>query len=546
MLSRLHRLWCLSSVVYREVAFQSIFALNLGALYPQRNESSIKKLVRSVRVNTLFGKILTSIFIAGFAFATTFLLSKQIDISNVEFIVVSIVSVYIAVVFFFISFMGLQMTTSFISTKTVEVLKSLPLGRRDISIIMLFTFIRVFDTPLITALLAFPLIYAYTTRSVTGGLASFFSIIITEVFALALVMFLARFFYAKIAVGGGSIWRSIMRIIYMLIWILPTLGVYIVMNFASDIVKIVLKSVEIPSPLAFLLALMYPFAFGFLIFYATFTKIENLSILALSFTSIIGYVALMVYAIRWMRLVIVRLSFSQFINRIHDVGEVSIKICSSWLGLVKKDLRVASRSPAYASVFTLPSIQMIVVVLTLSGGKTAGLGLPYVLGVIATASLLTLLIPPTLFSVEVVASSYTRSLPISKRTLVGSKAILTTLIYIISLIVLLVITLILDVMNTLLPTVGAIQIPAVSAASIVELLILARKPLGQALVAANLYTRISNLILVIIPGITVAILPIIATITAFILTQQLIIPVFLLTTLLEFILALCCLFFMKN
>ncbi|MEM1546597.1 MAG: hypothetical protein QXP91_09075 [Candidatus Methanomethylicia archaeon] len=544
MLSNLYRLWHISSVVYKEVAFQSIFALHLGALYPQRSESSIRKLVSSVKLNTWLGKILTSIFIAGFAIATVFLLSKQVNISNIELTVVSIISVYLAVILFFIVFMGLQMTTSFISTKTIEILKSFPLDRKDISLIMFFTFIKIFDVPLITALLVFPLVYIYTTCSVIGSLASLFSIIVTEVFALALVMALARFFYMKIAVGSRSIWRNILRVIYMLIWILPTLGIYILMNFASDIIKMVLASMEIPLPLIFILAVTYPFAFGFLIFYATFTQIGNPLILALSLTSIIGYCVLIVYAISWMKIMIVNISFSQYLHHVNNVGDLSINVSSPWLGLVKKDLRVASRSPAYTSVFMLPSVQMVIIVLTMSRGEI--IGLLYILGVVVTASLLTVLIPPMLFSVEVVASAYTRSLPIRKRTLIGSKTILTIFIYMISLLVLLAMTLILGITNPLLLILGVMQIPAVSAASIIELLILARKPLGQAIVAVNLYTRISNLILVIIPGIILVILPIIVIAMVFIITQQLILSVLLLTTLLEFILALRCLFSIKN
>lgn len=546
MLARFPELWRISGIVYREVVFQSIFALHLGALYPQRSESNIRRLVRSVKVNTWFGKVLTSVFIAGFAIATVFLLSKQVNIPNIELTVVSIVSVYLAVVLFLIAFMGLQMTTSFISTRAVEVLSSLPLGRGDISIIMLFTFIRIFDVPLATALLVFPSVYTYTTYSVIGGLASLLSVITTEVFALALVMALSKFFYVKIAVGGGSMWRSILRIIYMIIWILPTLGIYIVMNFASSIVEMVLKPVGIPLPLTLLLAVMYPFTFGFLIFYATFTQIGDPAILALSLTSFIGYIMLAVYAVKWIRLVVMGLSFSQSINYMQVVGDTFIKVSPPWLGLVKKDLRVASRSPAYASIFMLPAIQMVIIVLTTLEGGLVELGLPYVLGVIMTASLITVLIPPTLFSVEVVASAYTRSLPIRRRTLIWSKAILTTFIYMISLAVLLVTALILGIGNSLLLTIGAMQTPTVLAASIVELLILARKPLGQSIVATNLYTRISKLILVIVPGLIVVALPIIATIIALILTQQLILPVLLAATLLELTVASSILLYVKN
>ncbi|MEM3672855.1 MAG: hypothetical protein QW468_01315 [Candidatus Bathyarchaeia archaeon] len=236
---KITELWRLSHTVYKEVSFQSIFSLRTGAILP-RKESDIERLVKNAEVNTLISKILTTIFIAAFGFSfflSTTTITGPTETSK-ELVVAGGVTAFLAILLFLIAFMGLQVATSFVSSKIAEILSTLPLSKRDISQLVFLSFIRIFDIPLIVALTIFPIIYAASSGSFLGGLVSFLSVGVTEIFALALTISLARFFYSRIlSLGGRSMWKALLRFIFLIIWILPSFGAYLVVNFAVQIAQ---------------------------------------------------------------------------------------------------------------------------------------------------------------------------------------------------------------------------------------------------------------------------------------------------------------------
>jgi len=124
-----------------------------------------------------------------------------------ELAVVGCFSVYMLSLFFLLVMLGLQATTSLIATKAFEILGSFPISRRDVSKIALLSFLRIFDIPLIVALLIFPATFFLVVRSFFGSLASLFAVVLTEIFALALTIGLAKFFIQKLLAVGEA--RSI-------------------------------------------------------------------------------------------------------------------------------------------------------------------------------------------------------------------------------------------------------------------------------------------------------------------------------------------------
>jgi hypothetical protein len=100
-----------------------------------------------------------TVFIAVFAFVGFYSMTGAINVSGLskELMIVGSVGTFMAIVLFLISFMGLQISTSFVSSKVVEVLSPLPLSSRDVSNIIFLCFLRIFDIPLLTAIVT-PLI----------------------------------------------------------------------------------------------------------------------------------------------------------------------------------------------------------------------------------------------------------------------------------------------------------------------------------------------------------------------------------------------------
>jgi hypothetical protein len=528
-------LWRLSGKIYKEVSFQSIFSLRAGSTLPQ-GRRDIKQLVANARVNTFISKLVTTVFITIFALVVflPLIIGELGPAVPAEAAVQGGVSAFLAVVLFLIVFMGLQISTSFVSSKIVDVLSPFPLSKRDISRIVFLCFIRIFDIPLIAAAVVFLAVYFLIGGSVLGGLISLVGIIVTEIFALALTTVSARFFYLKVASAGGrSKWQTFLRLVFMFVWILPTLAAYFVVNFAREIVSSFAYLTQGFSSLSQILVLVYPFSYGFLVSYTTFFREVNYATLGLSIVSSIAYTIVAYYCLKWLTQTVRKIGLGATIRSLREaVKDTHISPQIPWLGIIRKDLRVASRAPSYASLFLLPVIQTVVLAVTFSSFNEVGLSTA--LGILTGISMITLLLPPTLLSIEGLGSAYTRHLPMKKRTLITAKTLLSTVTYMISLVVLSIVAYALGKNFSSILTFGMTHVLSVAAAIMLELTILMRKFWKEGFALGNIYSRISTYILILIPGYIVAAIPIVSAFVAFFFAAPLALPVFFTIAVVEF------------
>lgn len=468
-------LWRISNKVYKEVSFQSIFALRGGASLPQKDKN-VLQIAKRAETNTLISKILTTIFIVVFGLSVFIhSIAGYGAGASREFAMIGGATAFFAALLFLMAIMGLQVTTSLISSRILDVLGHLPLSRNEISRIALITFIRIFDIPLFVALVAFPIIYAIQSGSAVGSFISFIGIAVTEIFALTFTIGLARFFYSSVLRGGGrSKASTLLRFIFLIVWILPTLGVYLVINLAGQIVTL-FASMAQTLQISNCIVIIYPFSFSLLMSNFAFPgQLNNLTI-GLSAAASVGYVILGAYCLKHIGASIRRV-FSEAEEKaaMHaQIMEVSIQPSRSWLGIIRKNLRIASRSPAYASLFLLPAIQTVV--LMLSFLSLGDISLNITIGILFGISFVSLMLPPTLLAIEGLASSYTRSLPLRRRTMIVAKAAVATLTYTLSLLILLIAAVFLRRNFSLILTFGAMHIFSIAAASMLVLSIFVKK-----------------------------------------------------------------------
>lgn len=515
--------------------------MRAGSGLPQRGRTNIKQLIQTARFNILISKILTTIFVASFAFILFVFPMSETGSGNAsrELTVAVSVSTFLASIMFLMIFMGLQVATSFVSSEIADVLSPLPLSRQDISNIIFICFIRIFDLPLITAIIGLISAYLLVGGTILGGLIVFAAIIVTEIFALALTIGLARFFYAKIASGGGrSRWKTVQRFIFMIVWILPTFGTYLILNSAAQIAMTFASFAQSLSSTSQLITLAFPFSLGFLVSFATFPQQADLVALTLSAVSSIGYVALAVYCFRWVTRSVRKIGGGAIASAPREVvKDTIIRPQKPWLGIIRKDLRIASRSPSHATLFLFPVLQTVLLAISFSTMSATGAdswGFSVTLGALTGVSMVTLLLPPTMFSIEGLASAYTRSLPLRKRTLIFAKTVLTMTTYLSSLAVLFIVAVYLGRDFGFILTFGLIHAFSVAAACMLELKILANKFWSEGFAMGNVYARLSMFILILLPGYVIAAIPIIAVFITLSFNEQLILPVFLAIALAEF------------
>jgi hypothetical protein len=529
-------LWRLSSKVYKEVSFQSIFSLRAGSGLPQDGRRNVKQLVSSARMNTIISKLFTTVFIAGFAFIVFLptIMGDSGPTMSLEVALPGSVSAFLTAVLFLIVFMGLQMSTSFVSTKIVDFLSPLPLSRSEISRIVFLCFVRIFDIPLISAGIVFLAVYFLIGGSVVGGIISLVAIAVTEIFALTFTIVSARFFYSRVArAGGKSIWQAFLRLAFMLVWILPTFTAYFVLSFGSQIVQFFAYLTQGYSTLSHLLILVYPFSYGFLVSYTSFFHSVDYVTLILSVASCTTYVGIAAYCVKWVTRTVRDISTGTVVRGTREVvKDTFIKPQVAWLGILRKDLRVASRAPSFASLFLLPVVQTVAVAIAFPSIGVVGINT--VLGILTGISMFTLLLPPTLLSIEGLASTYTRHLPLTKRTLITAKTLLATLTFILSLMVLSIVSFALGRDFSLILIFGAVHSFSIASAVMLELSLLLRKMWREGFAVGNIYSRISTYILILIPGYVMAAVPMICALVAFFVAPPFVLLAFLVAAVTEF------------
>ena len=380
-----------------------------------------------------------------------------------------------------------------------------------------------FDIPLIAAAVVFLSAYFLVGGSLFGGLLLLLATAITEIFALALTVGSARFFYSRVAGGGGrSRWQTLVRLLFMIVWILPTFGAYIVVSFAGNIVQ---SLTSLTQSILHFIVLIYPFSYGFLVSYLTFHRATDYTALGYSIAASIVYAFVALFCYRWVTQTVRTIGGGGVIARAKGiVKDTQIKPQIPWLGIIRKDLRVASRVPSFASLFLLPAMQTII--LSISFSSLSNLTLIVTLSALIGISMITLLLPPTLLSMEGLASAFTRSLPMRKRTLISAKTLLSIVTYLISMVVLFFVAVYLKRDFTLILTYGLVHALAVSAGIMLELTLLTRKFWKEGFAVGNIYSRLTTYILTLIPGFVIVALPIVTAFVAFVYAENLVLPIF--------------------
>jgi len=510
---------------------------------PQKERKSVEQLVRNAEVNTLISKMITTIFMTIFGAAVfgPLVFGASSGLPK-ELVLAGGISAFLAVVLSLITIMGLQVTTSLVSSKVAELLSPLPLSKGDASKIIFFCLVRIFDIPLVGAMVILLSAYFLAGGSLVGSVVVFAGISVTELFALASTIVLARFFYTRVASGGGrSRWNAFLRLVFMLVWILPSFGTYLLVNFSTEVVQSFASTTQVVSSSMQYLLLVYPFSFGFLASFATFGGFNYVA-LSFSLISSITYVGLAVFSLKWVLRYVGSMGIGGYVTVAREtVKDTLIKPKVPWLGIVRKDLRVASRSPSYASLFLLPPIQAGV--LALSFSSFGEVGLASALGILTGISLVTLVLPPTLLSIEGLASVYTRSFPIRRNTVISAKAALSLSTYFLSLTILLTVTALMQRDFSLILVFGVVHMLSIAAAVLLELLLLANRFWKEGFAVGNIYARLSTYILVLVPGFVVALIPIGAAILTYFIVENLTLIVFFGVAVLELslmILAITC------
>ncbi len=325
----LSELWKSSGIFYHELAFKSLMDMRRANF----SERAIRKVLDNSLVSMTINKIfLTLIFLIAAIFA------------GVQHTPLSYASFLLLVTFMFALFF-LQSVTYFFQVN-FDILSTLPLTLKNKNKIMVLTFLRIFDIPLLANILIFPIVVGFSSGPI-AAVPALVGIIMAEIFAVAIVTYFSRIFYRKLA-SPSSGWKAAVRFIFIIIWGSAFFILYAVMIWMPIIYEKIEKFEPLINTYGLLLKLIFPFNIAYLI--------TNLDIVALLSTLLFIFLAYLSW--NWLKHAI-----GEKINvEVQEIGEIKLKSSSPLHAMLRKDFKVTTRNPGLAMLLLLPAMEGLLLI----------------------------------------------------------------------------------------------------------------------------------------------------------------------------------------
>ena len=476
------RAYELQAGAFPELAYEAIYAVRQGNIPPSFPPSEIT--TRSLR-RVLQSKILVSGLLALLALGTIVVLSsraQELLAPNLTeplydaTVLVGLLVLELALIWW----TGLQVLPTFLSSPILPTLETLPVPSQTVDRVGFLLFLRLFDLPIATTLVVTPIAVGLALHSPIAGLAILPGAFSVAVFALVLSLTTGRFFVRHVQASPGGASRMALRWAYLVLWAIPAFAMYGYVTIGPRAVSW-LSGVVATGPAGLVDGLLatYPFPLASLPALATtgtlsWTGSGSLPV-AVVLVGSTAYGAATVLLGAWLLRAPRALATTRAIGALSTAGTRALETRSAPVFILLKDLRVASRTPAYAFLILLPLLDAVAIgAWTLLSDPDPAAALNIALAAVATAALLATFFSPAFFAIELMGYSYTRTLPLLPRSLIFGKVLLVAAVYLASAGTVLVIALtkVFDPVSFLVFL--AAELPAVLAAAFLELGILER------------------------------------------------------------------------
>ena len=509
----------LSDVAFTELSFQAIYAFRQGNLAPP---GPAKTAVARARRRVAQSKAVVSFVLALLALGAAVALRAAVyrgsfltSVVPLGLFQAGVLTGLLVLEVAFLWWTGMQVLPTFLSSGVLPVLESLPIDDPTLRRTAALLYLRLFDLPALTVLVATPLAIGLVLGPI-AGLAILPGAIAVVGLSLGLSLVTGRFFLRRVQGSRGGGGRTVVRWTYLVLWLIPVFSMFIFVVAAPAFLEwLGHLAMHGPSLGSQLLLLAFPFPLAALPALAS-SGPAGLGLDSAGWGFLIGglggYAALTAWSVVWV------LSSVRQVGLIPPIAElpasvsvVELRPQRPVLAVLTKDLRIASRTPGYAFLILLPVLDAIAIgLLTYLSPPGSSTAFSIALGAVTTAAILATFFGPAFFAIEVFAYSYGRTLPLKDRTLVSGKVVLVTALYLVASATVLGISLARIFEPGLFTVFIAAELPAVGAAAFLELGILFRRARSHGLPITNLYASAWTAFAVSVPGVVIAAAPLVA------------------------------------
>lgn len=515
----------LANVGYKELAFQAIYA------YRQGNEPSSlapETIVATARRRVFQSKALVAGFFGFISLGTILILNPSLELvigrgMPVGLYVGAVLTALLLLETVLFWWTSLQILPTALTSGVGRVLETLPVDSRTLDRASFLIFLRLFDLPAATLLVLTPLSVGIALNILVPGslawlaaLALIPGVVVVEILALALAIKSAEFFVHHVQGTGGGSRRTVARWVYLVAWSVPAFSIYGFFAVVGQFLHL-LQNLAASPMFGGLYALyaIFPVPFGMIVPYlgglpAVGVQTSDPLGLILVVGAVLAYGELFFLAGRWLVRAPRRLFLANSpVREEPTTAPPPFAARSPALAVMTKDLRIASRTPAFAVIVIVPLLQALAlgsVTLISSPADSRGV---FSLGVsaVASAALLATFFGPAFFAVEVIGQAYTRSLPLRSRSLVAGKVLLVVAVYIGAAGIVLGLTAARLGSPLLFLAFAVAELPAMVAAALAEFGLLVRRSEKRGIPIVNLYSSAWTALAVSLPGLVIAGIP---------------------------------------
>jgi predicted permease len=507
--------WELARPAYEELAFQAIYAVRQGNPPPQIPSDQLRSTaLRRVRQS----KALISALLAIMALGTIFAFAPSFEI---RFIVMprglyvsSVLAALLVLQLTLLWWTGLQVLPSYLGSGIISLLGSLPVDARTLRRVALLLLARLFDAPALTCLIVTPIAVGIALDSPVAALLVVPGVLGAVVLSIALALVTGRFFLRRVQGAPGGVGPTLLRWAYLILWAVPAFTMYGFLAIAPGLLRYIAGLALVgPAPVLTGIYAIFPFPFATLPALGANLGLGGPYTFApLPVAIALGaYAAALVLVGVWLRDAPLRLA-SEGLHGAPVTARAArpLTVLGPAAAVLRKDLRTASRSPGYALLILLPLLDAGALGLWTFIAAPQGVNvLGIAIGAVVSAALLATFFGPAFFAIEVMGYSYVRTLPITQRSVLRGKVALVGLIYGTATGIVLALTLLRVFSPWVFIAFAVAELPAILAASILELALLFRRARRQDVPITNLYAGAWWAVAVSLPGLLVAAAPLV-------------------------------------
>lgn len=507
--------WRLADPAYTELAFQAIYAVRQGNLPPSLPPDEV---ARRARRRVLQSKLLVSALLGFLSLGTFLILSPAVVhlfvIPSGLYLATGLGSV-VVLQMIMLWWTGLQVLPAYLASGALPLLGALPVPSRQLRRVALVLLLRLFDAPALTCLVLTPLVAGVALGSWVAAVLLVPAVLAALVFAIALALVSGRFFVRHVqgARGGGG--RTLLRWGYLVLWAIPAFAMYGFVAIGPAFVRFVATlALQGPSALLDVVFLAFPFALTALPAYGLGLPTGGAGG-ALSAPAVLlaaaGYAALLVLAAAWLRSAPLRLALEAPYGPALGTGPTrELRPTGVVAAIVRKDLRIASRTPGFAFLVLLPLLESAALGLwTFVANPAPSNVLSLASAAVESAALLATFFGPAFFAIEVMGYSYTRTLPLRSRSVLAGKVALVVAVYVTASLVVVALTLPRVFQPLVFLGFVAAELPAVAAASLLEYSLLFERAQRRGLPITSLFAGAWWAVAVSVPGLVLSGVPLV-------------------------------------